>query len=121
MAAAVEAIHHWGTSTSGRRLLNGTLPTHEQLEAHLRDLKRTQTVVLFQNSYMANLGTLSVIFEAEETMFRLAQTLHKANIFVAPVIFPACPKNSPRLRFTVTSSHTVADMDEIIETLGSGL
>jgi 8-amino-7-oxononanoate synthase len=325
-SAAVEAIHHWGTSTSGSRLLNGTLPTHEQLEAHLRELERTQAVVLFQNGYMANLGTLSVvlgandavfvdslvhssvidgckmsgarlyrfphqnverfeeklnrlhpsisflvvvdgiysmdgdfaplaelldithkyggklmvddahatgvagpkgggsaehlglqeadivtgtlskafgsmggylatnetfarlvkanahpfiystspspaaaaaadkaleiagreperrmrlwkntkylrtelnrlglntgssvtpiipvIFEDEETMLRLAQALDKADIFVAPVIFPACPKNSPRLRFTVTSSHTIADIDEIIETLGSDL
>jgi len=320
--AAVEAIHNWGTSSSGSRLLNGTLPIHEQLEERLRALKRAQSVVLFQNGYMANLGTLSavlgpgdavfvdslvhasvidgckmagaslhrfphqnveileqqltklgastsflvvvdgiysmdgdfsplqelldvthrfggrlmvddahatgvagingagsaehfgipeadivtgtlskafgslggyvatseaiaklikanahpfiystspapataagadkaleiaerepdrrkrlwentdhlrtvlirlglntgssvtpivpVIFNEEHTMFRLALALDKANIFVAPIIFPACPKNSPRLRFTVTSNHSTADIDEVANTL----
>lgn len=64
---------------------------------------------------------IPVIFEDEETMFRLAQALDKADIFAAPVIFPACPKNSPRIRFTVTSNHTIADIDEIIETLDDHL
>jgi len=54
-------------------------------------------------------------------MFRPAQTLDNDNIFAAPVIFTACARNSPRLRFTVTSNHTIVDIDEIIENLDAHL
>ena len=50
-----------------------------------------------------------------------AQALDKADIFAAPVIFPACPKTSPRIRFTVTSNRTLSDIDENIETLDGHL
>jgi len=33
--AAAESFHHWGTSTSGSRLFNDTLPIHKQLKERL--------------------------------------------------------------------------------------
>lgn len=67
--AAGRAIDQWGTSTSGSRLLNGNLPLHEQLEARLCTLKGTSSVALFQNGYMANLGTLSTVLDAHSSVF----------------------------------------------------
>jgi 7-keto-8-aminopelargonate synthetase-like enzyme len=48
-------------------------------------------------------------------MFELVARLDGDDIFASPVIYPACPRNKPRVRISLSSEHTIADMDRVIE------
>ena len=60
--AAVEAIRRYGTSTSGARLLTGTLDIHRLMEADLAAFKGTEDALTFSSGYMANLGVIYGLF-----------------------------------------------------------
>ena len=57
-AAAVEAVHRYGTGVTGSRLLNGTLPLHRELEELLADWVGMESALVFTTGYTANLGLL---------------------------------------------------------------
>ena len=57
-AAAVDAVHRYGTGVTGSRLLNGTLPLHRELEELLADWVGMETALVFTTGYSANLGLL---------------------------------------------------------------
>lgn len=61
-AAASDAIHRYGTSTSGARLLTGTLDIHRTMEADLATFKGTEDALTFSSGYMANLGVIYGLF-----------------------------------------------------------
>jgi glycine C-acetyltransferase len=60
--AAMEAIQRYGTSTSGARLLTGTLDIHQEVEQQLADFKGTEAALTFSSGYMANLGIITALF-----------------------------------------------------------
>ena len=60
--AAIEAVMRYGTSTSGARLLTGTLDVHREMEADLAAFKGTQDALTFSSGYMANLGAIYGLF-----------------------------------------------------------
>ncbi len=60
--AAMEAIMRYGTSTSGARLLTGTLDIHRVMEADLAAFKGTEDALTFSSGYMANLGVIYGLF-----------------------------------------------------------
>ena len=60
--AATDAIHRYGTSTSGARLLTGTLDIHRTMEADLATFKGTEDALTFSSGYMANLGVIYGLF-----------------------------------------------------------
>lgn len=60
--AATEAIKRYGTSTSGARLLTGTLDIHYQMEQALAEFKGTEAALTFSSGYMANLGLITALF-----------------------------------------------------------
>ncbi len=57
-AAAVDAVHRFGTGVTGSRLLNGTLPLHRELEELLADWVGMEAALVFTTGYSANLGAL---------------------------------------------------------------
>lgn len=61
-AAAMEAIQRYGTSTSGARLLTGTLDIHRAMERDLAAFKGTEDALTFSSGYMANLGVIYGLF-----------------------------------------------------------
>ena len=61
-AAAKAAITRYGTSTSGARLLTGTLDIHSQVERDLAAFKGTEAAITFSSGYMANLGLITGLF-----------------------------------------------------------
>ena len=61
-AAAIEAIHRYGTGTGGVRLLTGTLELHRETEAELAAFKGTEGALLFTSGYVANLAVISALF-----------------------------------------------------------
>ncbi len=60
--AAMAAIQRYGTSTSGARLLTGTLDIHYKMEADLAAFKGTQAALTYSSGYMANLGLITALF-----------------------------------------------------------
>ena len=58
VAAAHEALDHWGTGAGASRLLTGTRPVHEELEAELAAWKTTERAAVFPTRFAANLGVL---------------------------------------------------------------
>ena len=59
--AAVTATRRWGTGAGASRLVCGTRPVHDQLEARLAHWKDTEAALVFPTGFAANLGVLSVL------------------------------------------------------------
>jgi 8-amino-7-oxononanoate synthase len=60
--AAVDAVMRYGTSTSGARLLTGSLDIHRKMEHDLAAFKGTEDAVTFSSGYLANLGAIYGLF-----------------------------------------------------------
>ena len=60
-AAAAEAIRRYGTSCTGSRFLNGTLPLHLELEERLAHFLGKEKALVFSTGYQANLGAISAL------------------------------------------------------------
>jgi 8-amino-7-oxononanoate synthase len=60
---ARKAVEEYGTSMTGSRLLNGTTPLHEELEAHIARFLRTESALVFTTGYQANLGIISALVD----------------------------------------------------------
>ena len=60
-AAAARAAHEVGTGSGASRLVTGSRPVHDELEAILAEWKATETALLFPTGYAANLGVLAAL------------------------------------------------------------
>jgi 8-amino-7-oxononanoate synthase len=60
-AAAIEAIERWGTGSGASRLVVGSRPIHDDLEARLAEWRGVEAAVLFPTGYAANTGLLAVL------------------------------------------------------------
>lgn len=58
---AHDAVDRWGTGATASRLVVGTRPCHEELEAALSRWKHTERAVVFPTGYAANLGVLAAL------------------------------------------------------------
>jgi 8-amino-7-oxononanoate synthase len=58
VAAAHEALDHWGSGAGASRLVTGSRPVHEELEAALARDKHTERAAVFPTGFAANLGVL---------------------------------------------------------------
>jgi 8-amino-7-oxononanoate synthase len=56
--AAMRATEQYGSGAGASRLICGTLPPHEELEASLAHFKGTESALLFGSGYLANLGII---------------------------------------------------------------
>ena len=74
MEAAREALEKYGTSCTGSRLLNGTIPPHVQFEEEIADFLGYPAAILFTTGFMANQGALPVCAAAATRCFRTATT-----------------------------------------------
>lgn len=66
--AAQEALDRYGTALTGSRLLNGTIPLHEELEREIADWMRTEDALVFTTGYQANVGALSTLLQPGDTV-----------------------------------------------------
>ena len=62
-AAAIDAVARWGTGSGSARLIVGSRPIHDELEAELAAWKRTDAAVLFPTGFAANLGVLTTFVQ----------------------------------------------------------
>ncbi len=61
MDAAIAAIEQWGTSATASRLIVGSRPVHDDLEAELSDWKQTEAALVFPTGFATNVGVLSTL------------------------------------------------------------
>jgi 8-amino-7-oxononanoate synthase len=57
--AAHEALERWGTGATAARLVVGSRPVHDELEAELAAWKGAEAAVLFGTGFQANLGVVT--------------------------------------------------------------
>jgi 8-amino-7-oxononanoate synthase len=67
-AAARAALEHYGTALTGSRLMNGTIPLHRELEEEIAGWLGTEDALVFTTGYQANVGCLSAILSASDTV-----------------------------------------------------
>jgi len=78
IAAAQEAVARWGTGATASRLVVGSRPPHDDLEAALADWKGTEAALVFPTGYQANVGVLATLAGPDTTV--LSDELNHASI-----------------------------------------
>ena len=67
--AAVEALAKYGAGSGGARLLRGTSPVHEELEAALAEWKGAESCLLLNSGYQANVGLIPALAGRGDAVF----------------------------------------------------
>ncbi len=67
--AAKKAIDCYGTSASASRLVSGTMTLHKKLEEAIAKFKGTETALIFNCGYMANVGIISSLLGPGDVAF----------------------------------------------------
>lgn len=57
--AATKAINSFGTSTASSRLICGSFNLHKELEEKIAEFKHSESALVFNSGYVANLGIIS--------------------------------------------------------------
>lgn len=68
-AAAASAAEQYGTGSGGARLTSGNHSGYEALETELAQLKQTEAALVFNTGYMANVGIISALANANDVIF----------------------------------------------------
>ncbi len=66
--AAIEAIRRFGLGASGSPILSGTFEIHKELESEIAAFKDKEAAILFPTGYSANVGFISAIMRAGDTI-----------------------------------------------------
>ncbi|AGL03393.1 8-amino-7-oxononanoate synthase [Desulfoscipio gibsoniae] len=69
ITAARNAISIWGTGAGGSRLISGNFRIHEELEETIAHFKNTESAIVFNSGYMANMGTITALAGKEDIIF----------------------------------------------------
>src|SRR6478609_4528262 len=66
--AARDALDRYGAALTGSRLLNGTIPLHQELEREIADWMKAEDALVFTTGYQANVGALSTLLQPGDTV-----------------------------------------------------
>ena len=78
VAAAKEALDHWGYGLSSVRFICGTQAIHKQLEAKLTEFLGTEDTILYSSCFDANGGLFETLLGAEDAV--ISDELNHASI-----------------------------------------
>ena len=67
--AACRAVHHYGTGSTGSRLISGNIEPHIELEQELASFKGTEAALVFASGYHANIGTIPALVGPGDVIF----------------------------------------------------
>ncbi len=76
--AAIGAMHEHGFGAGASRLIVGNLSPHRALEARIARWKRTESALLFNSGYHANVGVVSALAGPDDVVF--SDALNHASI-----------------------------------------
>jgi glycine C-acetyltransferase/8-amino-7-oxononanoate synthase len=68
----------WGVGSGSSRLVSGTMTIHDKLERALAQFEQTEACMLFGSGYLANVGVLTALGGAGQTIF--SDALNHASI-----------------------------------------
>ncbi|QFZ92517.2 aminotransferase class I/II-fold pyridoxal phosphate-dependent enzyme [Synechococcus elongatus] len=69
IAVATEATRRYGTGAMASRLVCGSFPLHQQLEASLAEFSQREAALLFSSGYQANATLLPTLFDRQSLVF----------------------------------------------------
>ena len=69
LAAATEAMHRYGSGSTGSRFLNGTLDLHAELEDRFAKLFKKESALVFTTGYQASLGAIATLAGRGDHLF----------------------------------------------------
>jgi 8-amino-7-oxononanoate synthase len=69
LAAASEAMHRYGSGSTGSRFLNGTLDLHEELEERFAKFFHKEAALVFTTGYQASLGAIATLAGRGDHLF----------------------------------------------------
>jgi 8-amino-7-oxononanoate synthase len=67
--AAIEAIKRYGTGSGAARIISGTNALTLELEKQVAEFKQTQSALVFNSGYQANVSILQAILEPDDWVF----------------------------------------------------
>lgn len=67
--------------------------------------------------YSAGFAITPVILGSSLEAVRLSAELLKQDVHVQPILYPAVPEKQARLRFFLSSAHTIEDIDRTVSAL----
>lgn len=67
--AAIAAVNKFGVAAGGSRLTTGSYKLHRELEEKLTEFKGSESCIVFNSGYTANLGTISGIADKDWVIF----------------------------------------------------
>jgi 8-amino-7-oxononanoate synthase len=67
--AAINAVKKYGVGSGGSRLTTGSYDLHKKLEEKIADFKGTETCLVFNTGYMANVGIISALCDRKWVIF----------------------------------------------------
>lgn len=77
-SAAIEAVQKYGTGSGGARLVSGTFPLFTELERAVATFKHSESALIFNTGYMANVGTIAALCDKNSIIF--SDALNHASI-----------------------------------------
>src|SRR5258708_13677876 len=66
--AARKALDEYGTALTGSRLLNGTIPLHQELQREIAEWMKTEDALIFTTGYPANVAALPHLLLPGDTL-----------------------------------------------------
>ncbi len=67
--ASIEATQEYGTSSAASRLITGSMSLHRNLERKIAKFKNTETALLYNSGYTANLGIITSLVKKGDIIF----------------------------------------------------
>ncbi len=133
--AAAEALERYGCGSGASRLISGNMTLHLELEERIAKLKGTESALVFNSGFQANVGILSTLLGEGDMIF--SDALNHASIIdgcrlsrAKVVVYPHCnldhleaalkkaPQKARKLIVTETvfsMDGDIAPMQEIVE------
>lgn len=133
--AAKEALERYGCGSGASRLISGNMTLHLELEESITKLKGTESALVFNSGFQANVGILSTLVGEGDMLF--SDALNHASLIdgcrlsrAKVVVYPHCnlnhleaalkkaPKKARKLIVTETvfsMDGDIAPMEEIVD------
>ena len=67
--AAIEAIKNYGFGSGASRLICGNMKLHRELEQRLAEFKKSESCLVFNSGYTANIGIISALVKRGDIIF----------------------------------------------------
>lgn len=67
--ASIEAVKNFGTGSGGARLTTGNYNLYDELEKDIAEFKGTESALVFNTGYMANVGVISALGRKSDVIF----------------------------------------------------